>query len=221
MRLYSMNTVITRPLFQGARIAPSRAKPSDETGAPAPPKATTHRECSANALCAAVGKLRPDWPAASHTASGEHGALWPRLAIFSIAKSWRAIIPAKRFVEGVHDIAYLRINGKVVKKYDRTRNGKRKNNDGFTCWIPAFHGKCLIEILVEGMGRVNYGPYLADRKGIQRVRLGMQLLFGWEVYTLPMENLSQLSFVPEGADGGQVSEEEPFPLARMRIVSWI
>lgn len=51
------------------------------------------------------------------------------------------------------------------------------------------------------MGRVNYGPYLADRKGIQRVRLGMQLLFGWEVYTLPMENLSQLSFVPEGADG--------------------
>lgn len=105
------------------------------------------------------------------------------------------------FVEGVHDIAYLRINGKVVKKYDRTRNGKRKNNDGFTCWIPAFHGKCLIEILVEGMGRVNYGPYLADRKGIQRVRLGMQLLFGWEVYTLPMENLSQLSFVPEGADG--------------------
>ena len=71
----------------------------------------------------------------------------------------------------------------------------------FTCWIPAFHGKCLIEILVEGMGRVNYGPYLADRKGIQRVRLGMQLLFGWEVYTLPMENLSQLSFVPEGADG--------------------
>ncbi len=84
----------------------------------APPKATTHRECSANALCAAVGKLRPDWPAASHTASGEHGALWPEfLAIFSIAKSWRAIITAQTlFVEGVHDIAYLRINGKVVKR---------------------------------------------------------------------------------------------------------
>lgn len=49
----------------------------------------------------------------------------------------------------------------------------------------------------------------------------MQLLFGWEVYTFP-ENLSQLSFVPEGAwMEGQVSEREPFPLARMRIVSWI
>ncbi len=64
------------------------------------------------------------------------------------------------------------------------------------------------------MGRVNYGPYLADRKGIQRVRLGMQLLFGWEVYTLPMENLSQLSLCRKERMEGQVSEREPFPLAR-------
>ena len=94
-------------------------------------------------------------------------------------------------VEGVHDIAYLRINGKLVYRYDRTKNGRMKNNDGFTCKIPAFSGECLIEILVEGMGRVNYGPHLADRKGIARVRHGMQDVFGWEIYTLPMDHLDQ------------------------------
>lgn len=98
------------------------------------------------------------------------------------------------YVEGVHDIAYLRINGKMVYQYDRTKNGRMKHNDGFTCKIPAFSGECLIEILVEGMGRVNYGPHLADRKGIARVRHGMQDVFGWEIYTLPMDNLYQVVF---------------------------
>lgn len=73
----------------------------------------------------------------------------------------------------------------MVYQYDRTKNGRMKHNDGFTCKIPAFSGECLIEILVEGMGRVNYGPHLADRKGIARVRHGMQDVFGWEIYTLP------------------------------------
>lgn len=104
-------------------------------------------------------------------------------------------------VEGVHDIAYLRINGKMVYRYDRTKNGRMKHNDGFTCKIPAFSGECLIEILVEGMGRVNYGPHLADRKGIARVRHGMQDVFGWEIYTLPMDNLYQVVFKHKALGG--------------------
>lgn len=104
-------------------------------------------------------------------------------------------------MEGVHDIAYLRINGKTVKRYDRSQNGKMRNNDGFTYRLPAFQGKCVIEILVEGMGRVNYGPHLHDRKGIRGVRLGMQFLFGWEVYTLPMNDLSDVAFRDRVAHG--------------------
>lgn len=104
-------------------------------------------------------------------------------------------------VEGVHDIAYLRVNGELVYRYDRTKNGRMKNNDGFTCKIPAFNGECVIEILVEGMGRVNYGPHLADRKGIARVRHGMQVVFGWEIYTLPMDNLDQVSFQSGSLNG--------------------
>lgn len=98
-------------------------------------------------------------------------------------------------VEGVHDIAYVKINGKLVKTYDRTKNGCKKCNDGFSVRVPGFNGEMLIEILVEGMGRVNYGPDMeTDRKGIQKVRLDYQTLFDWEVYTLPFDNIENATF---------------------------
>jgi beta-galactosidase len=52
-----------------------------------------------------------------------------------------------------------------------------------------------LSILVENMGRVNYGPYLKDHKGItEGVRLGFQFLFDWTIHTLPLEDLSPLVF---------------------------
>ena len=45
-----------------------------------------------------------------------------------------------------------------------------------------------LDILVEAMGRVNYGPRLLDRKGItERVTLNAMTLMGWDVYPLPMD----------------------------------
>ena len=112
------------------------------------------------------------------------------------------------FVEGAHDIAYVRINGNTVKKYDRASNGnlffdyQKRMNDGFYCYIPAFDGEMKIEILVEGMGRVNYGPECEnDRKGIQKVRLDYQTLFDWEVYTLPMDNLASADYSLKADEG--------------------
>lgn len=99
------------------------------------------------------------------------------------------------FVSGVHDIAYLRVNGKLLKSYDRTKNGKKKCFDGFKAVLPPVDGEMLIEILVEGMGRVNYGHEMEDdRKGIQKVRLAMQTLFEWEIYTLPFDNLENAKY---------------------------
>lgn len=96
------------------------------------------------------------------------------------------------FVSGVHDIAYLRVNGKLIKTYDRTKNGKKKCYDGFKAVLPPVDGEMLIEILVEGMGRVNYGHEMEDdKKGIQKVRLAMQTLFEWDIYTLPFDNLEK------------------------------
>jgi len=53
-----------------------------------------------------------------------------------------------------------------------------------------------LDILVENMGRVNFGPRLVDdRKGIVgQVKLAGSELTGWENYPLPMTDLSALHF---------------------------
>lgn len=53
-----------------------------------------------------------------------------------------------------------------------------------------------LDILVENMGRVNFGPHMVtDRKGIAgKVTLGGEELTGWEIYPLPLSDLSRLKF---------------------------
>lgn len=52
-----------------------------------------------------------------------------------------------------------------------------------------------IGILVENMGRINYGPLMRDSKGItEGVRLGNQFLYGWTIHPLPLDSLTGLSF---------------------------
>lgn len=52
-----------------------------------------------------------------------------------------------------------------------------------------------LDILVENMGRVNYGPHLHDRKGITHgVLLQGQFLYHWDIFTLPLDTLDVLSF---------------------------
>ncbi|KAA8541682.1 hypothetical protein F0562_022834 [Nyssa sinensis] len=57
--------------------------------------------------------------------------------------------------------------------------------------------KCVSNIslfvLVENMGRVNYGPYTFDRKGIlSSVYLDGKLLHGWKMLSLPFHNLNEV-----------------------------
>lgn len=81
----------------------------------------------------------------------------------------------------LHDYATIFINGKYIGKLDR-REGKQ------TIEIPKSDEKNLVlEILVEGMGHINFGQHLIDRKGItERVTLNGMTLMNWEVYKLPM-----------------------------------
>ena len=60
----------------------------------------------------------------------------------------------------------------------------------------------VLELLVENMGRINFGPEMCvgDRKGILdyvyiTYKFGpRQLLHNWEVYTLPMDKLDNLNY---------------------------
>ena len=46
----------------------------------------------------------------------------------------------------------------------------------------------VLEILVEGMGHINFAQFMIDRKGItDRVTLNGMTLMNWEVYPMPMD----------------------------------
>ena len=59
----------------------------------------------------------------------------------------------------------------------------------------GFEERATLEILVENMGRINYGTKLLDRKGLlEGVRLAQRFHYGWEIYPLTMEDLSRLPY---------------------------
>lgn len=93
-------------------------------------------------------------------------------------------------IDGLHDRALIFINHELVGIKERT--GRRMDE----VLIELAAGESIqLDILVENMGRVNYGPKLYDPKGILHgVRIGQQNQFGWQIYPLPLENLSQLQY---------------------------
>lgn len=75
----------------------------------------------------------------------------------------------------------------------------RNEQNSLQLTIPP--GGATLDILVENMGRINYGPLLHDRKGITHgVLLQNQFLYHWEVFTLPLDNLQVLKFEQEVDD---------------------
>lgn len=67
-------------------------------------------------------------------------------------------------------------------------------------------GGAELSILVENMGRVNYGPHMHDHKGITHgVRLGYQFLYHWQMYPLPLERVDGIRFSAV-AEGGKKDE---------------
>jgi beta-galactosidase len=85
-------------------------------------------------------------------------------------------------VTDVHDYALVFLNGRYIGNLDRREgvNTIRLPDSGLR--------RPVLEIFVEGMGRVNYGPSLIDRKGItDRVTLNGVTLMNWEAFSLPMD----------------------------------
>jgi beta-galactosidase len=60
-----------------------------------------------------------------------------------------------------------------------------------------------MDILIENMGRINYGPRMVDdRKGItERVTLDGRELKQWQIFPLPLDNLAKLQFSPRPKRG--------------------
>ncbi len=79
-----------------------------------------------------------------------------------------------------HDLALVFFNGVFIDTV--FRHGAR-----WTVNLPKTDvANPVLDILVEGMGHINYGPYIVDRKGItDMVRLNGMTLMEWDMYKLP------------------------------------
>lgn len=94
-------------------------------------------------------------------------------------------------IDGLHDRALIFIDGKYRMTMYR--------NDAETSMKLAVPAEgCTIDILVENMGRTNYGPLVGtDLKGIcGGVRFWLQRMSSWEVWPLPLTDLSYLNYGP-------------------------
>ena len=96
-------------------------------------------------------------------------------------------------IESVHDRASIFINGEKAATYERWNMPK----DEEKLFVQFPYGeKYSFDILCENMGRVNYGQKLVDRKGVFGVRYNkIRNHYGWQAYSLPMDDLSGLEFV--------------------------
>lgn len=96
-----------------------------------------------------------------------------------------------------NDRAHIFIDEKpYATLYDRELLEECKNT------VDDVNGKA-IDILVENMGRVNFGPYLElQRKGIDHcVQINGHMHNNWMQYTLPLDNVEKLDFSKDYKEG--------------------
>jgi beta-galactosidase len=89
----------------------------------------------------------------------------------------------KLTVTDLHDYATVFLNGEYIGVLDRREGINSIDMPESKAEHP------VLEILVEGMGRINFGKSLIDRKGItDSVTLNGMTLMNWKVYNLPMDD---------------------------------
>jgi len=110
-------------------------------------------------------------------------------------------------VDSLADFAVVSVNGKKVGTLDR-----RSYRDSIFLNLPK--GEIVLDILVENMGRINFGKYmLHNTKGItERVTLGGKELTGWEMYPLPFDTISRMALSDKPIPGAPVLKQGSFML---------
>lgn len=87
---------------------------------------------------------------------------------------------------GLHDRAQVYVDG----VYQGSVN---KMNEEEMLKIEVTKDEAVLEILVENLGRTNYGRFIGTEKGItDGVLINNQYQFGWENYPISLNNLSAL-----------------------------
>ena len=89
----------------------------------------------------------------------------------------------------LRDYAIIMVNGKRVGILDR-----RHKQDSMQLSLPS--GQVTLDILVENLGRINFGPYLLkNQKGItQNVLFNGSEIDNWKMYGLPFNQVNNIVY---------------------------
>lgn len=97
------------------------------------------------------------------------------------------------FPGGVGDRAQVFVDGASVGVLERERHDE-------TLSVRVPHAGAVLEVLVENMGGVNYGPRIGAPKGLLGpVSFQGAELRGWECRAVPLDHLAAVPFGPSGA----------------------
>lgn len=95
--------------------------------------------------------------------------------------------------DAIRDRVQIFVNGE--HKATHFRNDEIKVEDKAS--VPLGFGETArLDILAENMGHVNYASKVSEKKGAVGMRFENQYHFGWEMYPLPMQDLTGLAFTP-------------------------
>ncbi|MER5893435.1 beta-galactosidase family protein [Streptomyces sp. NPDC001876] len=115
--------------------------------------------------------------------------------------------PALLELEHVRDRAQVFLDGRSVGVLER-----ENHEHALSFTVPR--AGCVLSLLVENQGRVNYGPGIHDRKGLPGgVLLDGRELVGWTNRPLPLTSLDGLGFAATTAPTGPSFHRGTFELA--------
>jgi beta-galactosidase len=99
-------------------------------------------------------------------------------------------------LDGLHDYAQIYVDQEPVGTLDR-RTGVTHLT------LPLLKTPSTLDILVENSGRVNYTKVIrTERKGLTgTVTLGGREFNRWEIFSLPMDDVGKLRFLPGACEG--------------------
>lgn len=106
----------------------------------------------------------------------------------------KAVVSGELIVSEMRSYARVFVNGKLAGTLDRRKKQDRLRIDAAA--------NSTLDILVEGTGRINFTTELRkERQGINgAVTLVGRELTGWQVFLLPMDDLSKLQFSKSNGD---------------------
>lgn len=170
---------VRKVLLQHRGLAPAKLPPEPELQNIGEVKLTQSASLMHN-LEALSTKYESAFPKTMEELDQFHGLILYR-------KKVKGYYNQKLYLDGLGDRAYIFVDGDY--------KGLVYRNDEEQCInIGKIDGEAQIEVLVESMGRINYGVNIYDRKGVSQIRLGNQVLFGWEIFSIPLTNISNFRY---------------------------